>query len=57
MGFMNPDATFLKSDTLVSSMALEMRRKYSCTVLYVLVFYDLLVVSELLHVMMLYYAI
>jgi len=25
MGFMNPDATFVKSDTLVSSMALEMR--------------------------------
>ena len=27
MGFMNPDATFAKSDSLVSSMALEMRRK------------------------------
>ena len=27
MGFMNPDATFSKSDSLVSSMALEMRRK------------------------------
>ena len=31
MGFMNPDATFVKSDTLVSSMALEMRRKLLCT--------------------------
>ena len=27
MGFMNPDATFVKSDILVSSAALEMRRK------------------------------
>ena len=27
MGFMNLDAMFVKSDTLVSSMALEMRRK------------------------------
>lgn len=27
MGFMNPDATFVKSNSLVSSMALEMRRK------------------------------
>lgn len=41
MGFMNPDATFAKSDSLVSSMALEMRRKlrvfvhFSCTVLMV----------------------
>jgi hypothetical protein len=28
MGFMNPDATFAKSNTLVSSMALEMRRTF-----------------------------
>ena len=36
MGFMNPDATFVKSDTLVSSMALEMRREYIYTELLVL---------------------
>lgn len=33
MGFMNPDATFVKSDILVSSVALEMRRK-----LYIMMF-------------------
>ena len=36
MGFMNPDATFVKSDTLVSSMALEMRRECICIELLVL---------------------